>query len=77
VVRVGPGFLELFFGGQTTRLTQADIKSVSINNGWFYLTTHDAKWFSSKGKFSFAYGEISNAQMFLICLEKLMGYSFE
>jgi hypothetical protein len=75
-VRVGPGFMEFEFGGRTDRVTPADIKDLSISGGTFVIKTKEARWFSSKGKFSFNYGAMSNAQMFVFSLQQLMGYTF-
>jgi hypothetical protein len=77
VVRVGQGFLEFCLGGKTERITREDIKNVSISQGTFHIDTHDARWFSSKGKFRFNYGAMANAQLFLYSLQTLLGYSFE
>lgn len=76
LVRVGPGFLEFNFHGKSTRLSQEDIKSLSIANGTFSIHTHEARWFSSKGKFGFEYGGMGNAKLFLFALERLAGYTF-
>jgi len=73
-IRVGPGFLEFHFGGAPVRLTQDEIASVSLNNGQFSFKHKDAKWYSRQGKYSFPYGEMANAKVFLLVLEKLMGY---
>jgi hypothetical protein len=77
VVRVGPGFLEFDFKGQVNRVPAAEIKSLSINNGTFSIHTTDAKWFGSKGKFSFNYSQLGNAGMFVFALEQLLGYRFD
>lgn len=77
-VRVGQGWMEFQFAGRDPqRLTTADIESVKIAGGTFSIRTHDARWFSSKGKFSFQYGAMSNASLFLRALDVLMGYRFE
>ncbi len=75
-VRVGQGFLEFNFGGQTTRLTPEDIKTLSLADGSFTIHTREARWFSRKGKFGFEYGGMGNAKLFLFALERLAGYSF-
>jgi hypothetical protein len=75
-VRVGPGWLEFVFKGETTRITPDEIASLNLNGGYFHITSKDARWFSSKGKFNFAYGQMDNARVFLLMLEKLVGYSF-
>jgi hypothetical protein len=74
VVRVGPGFLEFHFGGEPMRLTQEDIASVSLGNGTFQFKHKDTKWYSLSGRYSFMYGNMANARVFLLALEKLMGY---
>jgi hypothetical protein len=75
-VRVLPGALELNFKGQTTRVTPDDIKGIGLSNGHFSIHTKEARWFSGKGKFSFEYGRMANAQVFLFAVEKLVGYQF-
>ncbi len=74
VVRVGPGFMEFHFGGDPMRLTKEDIASVSLGSGRFQFKHKDAKWYSLSGKYSFQYGNMANARVFLLALEKLMGY---
>ena len=74
VVRVGPGFLEFHFGGEPMRLTREDIASVSLGSGTFQFKHKDAKWYSLSGRYSFQYGNMANARVFLLALEKLMGY---
>jgi hypothetical protein len=74
VVRVGPGFIEFHFGGDPVRVTKDEIAKVTLGGGNFSFQHKDAKWFSRQGKFSFQYGKMANAKMFLRALEKLMGY---
>jgi hypothetical protein len=74
VVRVGAGFLEFHFGGEPLRLTREDIASVSLGQGTFKFKHKDAKWYSLSGKYSFQYGNMANGRVFLLALEKLMGY---
>ena len=74
VVCVGPGFLQFHFGGEPQRLTREDIASVSLSNGTFQFKHKDAKWYSLSGKYSFQYGNMANSRVFLLALEKLMGY---
>ncbi len=78
-VAVRPGVLELTFKGTTTELPMDEIGTVQIGigGGTFSIKSNDAKWFSGKGKFSFAYGHMANARAFLIVLEHLCGLSFE
>lgn len=76
-VRVGLGFMEFNIGSQNARAEVNDIKSLTIDDGTFTINTHDAGWFSNKGKFRFEYSRLANAQMFLIALEQMMGYQFD
>ena len=76
-VRIGSGFLEFAFKGDVTRVLVEDIKTLSINEGNFVIHTNEAKWLGSKGKFSFAYGQMGNAKLFLYALEQILGYQFE
>lgn len=74
-VRVGPGFLEFDFGGESpVRVTREEIASVSLGQGVFSFKHKDARWFSSAGKYNFRYGAMANAKVFLLALDKLMGY---
>lgn len=75
-VRIGSGFIEFFFRGQATRVLAGEIASLNLNQGQFSIKHKDARWFSSKGKFNFPYGEMANARLFILCLDKLLGYRF-
>lgn len=75
-VRVGNGFLEFFFKGETQRVPVEEIKTLSCNSGTFAIHTNDAGWFGSKGKFTFQYGQLGNAGMFVFAIEQLLGYEF-
>jgi hypothetical protein len=74
-VRVGPDFLELRVGGQTTECATSDIGALSLQAGMFTVKRRDAKegWFTSKGVFKFNYNALANAQLFLFLLERLTG----
>jgi hypothetical protein len=74
-VRVGPDYLELRVGGETTECATKDIGALSLMQGMFTIKRRDAKegWFSSKGVFKFNYNSLANAQLFLFLLEKLTG----
>lgn len=74
VLRVGPGFLEFHFGGPPARVEKADIAKVTLGGGTFSFKHKDARWFSSEGKYSFQYGKMANAKVFLLALDKLLGY---
>ncbi len=76
-VRVGDGFLEFDFGGKRDRVEASDIKRLSIQEGTFYVDTHEARFFGSKGKFRFQYSEMSNAQVFLFAMEQLAGFQID
>jgi hypothetical protein len=76
VVRVGPGFIEFHFGGEPKRFTSDEIASVSLDNGTFQFKHKDTKWYSLSGRYSFQYGNMANARIFLLALEKLMGYQW-
>ena len=74
-VRVGPGFLEFDFGGESpVRVTREEIASVSLGQGVFSFKHNDARWYSRSGKYNFRYGAMANAKVFLLALDKLMGY---
>jgi hypothetical protein len=73
-VRVGDGYLEFVSKDETTAaVAVADMKKISLNNGFFYFEHKDSTWWQGKGKYSFAYGGLPNANAFLICLDKLAG----
>ncbi len=76
-VRVGPGFFEFGMKGEVARIHAEEIKSLNLADGRFTIHHKDAKWFSSKGKFSFPYATMANAQLFLIAMEKLAGFQFK
>jgi len=78
VVRVGPGFLEFHgFQKEVVRVTKQEIAKVTLGGGDFFFKHVDAKWYSGKGKFEFSYANMSNARLFLLVLEKLMGYRWD
>jgi len=72
IVLIGPGFIEFHFGGRVDRCEAGDIKSIQLQNGQFSIQHRDARWFSSKGKFSFPYGEMGNARVFLFAVERFL-----
>ena len=76
-VRVGRGFLEFDFKGAVQRVPAEEIKKLNIGGGVFTIHTNDAGWFGSKGKFSFNYGNLGNASMFITAIERLLGYEFD
>jgi len=75
-VRVGPGFFEFCLKREVTRITVDEIKVVNLNQGRFSIHSKDVRWFSSQGKFGFDYAKMANARLFLLAMEKLVGYTF-
>jgi hypothetical protein len=75
-VRVGHGFFEFGTKGEVARINADEIKSLSLKDGQFSVHHKDAKWFSRKGKFNFPYAQMANARLFLLAIEKLLGYRF-
>ncbi|MEO0536231.1 MAG: hypothetical protein AAF215_20445 [Cyanobacteria bacterium P01_A01_bin.123] len=77
MVRVGQGFLEFVTRqGETQRVTVEDMKDVQLKSGQFYFKHKDTQWWSGKGKYSFAYGDMPNVALFWLCLHRLTGFSF-
>jgi hypothetical protein len=71
-VRVGDGFLEFVSrkdGAQ--RVMRSEMQDISLGSGTFQFKHQDSRWWSGKGKFSFEYGNIPNARIFMICLKEL------
>jgi hypothetical protein len=77
-VALGPGFIDLSLKGQTQRCTSEEIDGVSIAGGVFKIKRKGAKegWFRSEGVFQFAYGNMANARVFLLALDRLLGLRF-
>jgi hypothetical protein len=77
-VAVGPGFIDLHIKGQEARCTRDEIAGLTIGGGVFKIKRTDAKigWFSKSGVFQFEYGKMANARLFVIALDKLLGYRF-
>jgi hypothetical protein len=75
VIRVGHGFLEFHhFSDGPVRVTKAEIAKVTLGGGQFMFKHVDARWYSSEGKFRFSYANMANARVFMLALDKLMGY---
>ena len=72
-VRVASNWIEFSFGGKQERRASSDIAAITLNAGQFTLRTADASdgWFFKKGIFTFPYGQMANAKLFLLALEKL------
>ncbi len=77
-VAIGPGFLEYCRKGIEERWERDEIGGISIGDGVFKVKRTDAKegWFSSKGVVQFPYASMSNAKLFLIAINRILGYSF-
>jgi hypothetical protein len=73
-VRVGPGFFEFCLKGQVERVNADDLKKVSISQGHFSIQHKDARWFSREGKYDFDYKKVANAKLFLIAVDRLVGW---
>jgi hypothetical protein len=73
-IRILRGALQLNFRGEQMQVTPTEIAKISLANGLFTIHHKDAGWFSRKGKFSFRYGSMSNGQVFLMLMERLVGY---
>lgn len=74
-VRLGEEYISLHFNGETTECRADDIAQVRIEQGMVQVRRKDARegWFSSQGVFKFPYGNLGNAQLFQILMEKLVG----
>jgi hypothetical protein len=71
-VRVGQGFLEFVSRKDgIQRVMREDMRDITLGSGTFQFKHQDARWWSGKGKFSFDYGNIPNARIFMICLKEL------
>jgi hypothetical protein len=77
-VAVGNGFIDLHMDGNDARCTREEIAGISLNGGTFEIRRTDAKvgWFSRTGVFSFGYGQMANSRLFLLALDKLLGFRF-
>jgi hypothetical protein len=76
-VRVGEGFMEFVTkkdGAQ--RVMVDDMRDILLGSGTFQFKHQDSRWWSGKGKYSFQYSTIPNADAFLICLKQFAGISW-
>lgn len=71
-VQIGPGFIEFHFNGRVDRCEVGNIRSIDLAQGVFKITHRDAKWYSSKKKFSFSYSRIANARLFVLVLSRFL-----
>lgn len=77
LVRVGANFLEFITqAGEQQRAAVADMQNVELKSGRFKFKHRDAKWWSGKGKYNFAYSGMPNARLFILCLQQLAGVQF-
>jgi hypothetical protein len=77
-VGIGAGFIDLHMDGNEARCNREEIAGISLNGGMFEIRRTDAKigWFSRTGVFSFGYGQMANSRVFLLALDKLLGFRF-
>jgi hypothetical protein len=73
---VGQGYLDIHQKGKTTRCESDDIDDLSLVGGTFVLKRKDAKigWLRRSGVFEIEYSDLANVGLFLICLERLLGF---
>ena len=71
-VRLSPGFIEFDWSGKVDRLEAAAIAQIALSQGSFTIKSKDARWFSSKGKFSFPYSQMPNARVFLLAVVRFL-----
>jgi hypothetical protein len=64
------------FSALLVAMQRADIRDVRLAGGVLTFHHHDAKWYSSAGTYRLQYGQLANARVFLLLLDKLMGYRF-
>ena len=71
-VRIGNGFLEFVSSkNDVQRVMRSEMQNITLGSGIFQFKHQDSRWWSGKGKFSFEYGNIPNARIFMICLKEL------
>jgi hypothetical protein len=77
-IAIGGGFIDLHMDGKDARCTREEIAGISLNGGIFEIKRTDAKigWFSKTGVFSFGYGQMANSRLFILALDKLLGFRF-
>jgi hypothetical protein len=75
-LRVGSGFLEVYQKGKRHRCHTDDIAELSLVGGTFILKRKDARigWLRRSGVYAFEYSDLANASLFLILLERLVGF---
>ena len=68
-LRVAAGVLEIVRPGGIERLTPADVKSIGVQNGHFFVRTSAATLFGSAGKFDAPYARLPNARVLLTLID--------
>lgn len=76
-VSVGPGFMEFHVGGEHARMEVDDIRDINVGGDVFRVVHKDAKWFGRRGKFNFTFAQIANVRVFLIVIQRLLGFAFD
>src|SRR5690606_28868065 len=78
-VAVGPGFLVLSRKGTQERWGVDEIGGIAVNDGTLKIKRIDAKegWFSSQGVFQFPYQQMANARLFLLSINRMLGYTVQ
>lgn len=75
-VRIGSGYLEFVTSNDTVwRALVTDMHQISLKLGTLDFRHQDQQWWLGRGGFSFEYGRMANAQVFLIYLQELTGIS--
>lgn len=79
-VVAGQGYLDLYMNGQQIRCATNEIAKVEMYQGVITVRRKDAKdgflGIGSTGIFKFTYAELANGRVFLMLLEKLVGFQF-
>ena len=75
-VQVGKGFLRFLRAGAEETVPAGDIASVSLQRGQFTIKHKDATWYSRAGKYGFLYARMPNARVFMLALDRLVGFKF-
>ena len=69
------GSLEFFpkkGDSQTVKIN--DFKHAQLQGGYMLFKHKDAQWWGGSGSFSFTYSLMPNAYLFLICLNRIVGF---
>ena len=75
MIRIEQDALEFSLkNGQTYTALANDIDNLSLSSGFFQLKHKDASWWSGKGQCSFGINAIPNSKLFILCLERYVGF---